>query len=158
MIFINRAFKSEIVDAIIHGLEAEMKITGRHLIKTETIMVRLRNNIDMTDDVPEREELLMEGARQLVQRRLYALGYFSITTGYFVNLVQCENLNYLQMMLDDKDQTIDTKVKARNRIKEIKGLSGQMKMIPDPFDPTLLNIAETKTQEEAMRDLEADAI
>lgn len=135
-----------------------MKMAKKHLIKTETIMNRLRNSIDMTDDNPEREELLEAGAKQLIQGRLYALGYFSITTGYFVNLSECENLRYLEMLFHSKDSTIETKTAARNRMKALKGLSGQMVMVPDPWNPELLNMMETKTEDEIMRDVEADAI
>lgn len=145
-------------DAIIHGIEAEMRKTQKHLIKTETIMKRLRNLIDMTDDNPEREELLEAGAKQLIQGRLYALGYFSITTGYFVNLAECENLHYLKMLFNSKDSTIETKTAARNRMKALKGLSGQMVMVPDPWEPEMLSMMETKTEDEIMHDVEADAV
>lgn len=145
-------------DAIIHGIEAEMRNTQKHLIKTETIMKRLRDLIDMTDDNPEREELLEAGAKQLIQGRLYALGYFSITTGYFVNLAECENLHYLKMLFNSKDSTIETKTAARNRLKALKGLSGQMVMVPDPWEPEMLSMMETKTEDEIMHDVEADAV
>lgn len=145
-------------DVIIHGIEAEMKMAKKHLIKTETIMNRLRNSIDMTDDNPEREELLEAGAKQLIQGRLYALGYFSITTGYFVNLSECENLRYLKMLFNSKDSTLETKTAARNRMKALKGLNGQIVMVPDPWNPELLNMMETQTEEEIIRDVEADAI
>ena len=121
-------------------------------------MNRLRHRIDITDDVAERAELLDAGARQLIQSRLYAKGYFSIATGYFVNLAECENLHYLEMMLTDKDSTIEKKVAARNRYKQLKNLDGQMVLIPDPFDEELLNYTETKTLDEITDDLEADAI
>jgi hypothetical protein len=147
-----------LTDVIIHGIEAEMKTAEKHLIRTETIMNRLRNNIDMTDENPEREELLEAGAKQLIQSRLYALGYFSITTGYFVNLAECENLRYLEMLFHSKDSTIEVKTKARNALKRLKGLDGQMMLTPDPFDPELLKLIETKTEEEIMEDIEADAI
>lgn len=145
-------------DVIIHGIEAEMKMAGKHLIKTETIMNRLRNNIDMTDENPEREELIRDGAKQLIQGRLYALGYFSVITGYFVNLAECENLRYLEMLFNSKDSTIEVKTKARNRMKVLKGLNGQMVFTPDPLDPELLKLIETKTEEEIMEDIEADAL
>lgn len=146
------------MDTIIHGMEAEMRELGKHLIKTETVMLRLRNHIDMTDETPEREELLKDGAKQLIQGRLYALGYFSITTGYFVNLAECENLRYLEMLLHSKDSTLEVKTKARNELKKRKGLNGQMVLTPDPFDPELLKLIETKTEEEIMEDIEADAL
>lgn len=33
-----------------------------------------------------------------------------------------------------------------------------MVLTPDPFDPELLKLIETKTEEEVMQDIEADAI
>jgi len=146
------------VDVIIHGMEAEMRELGKHLIKTETVMIRLRNHINLADDNPEREELIKDGAKQLIQGRLYALGYFSVTTGYFVNLAECENLRYLEMLFNSKDSTIEVKTKARNRMKVLKGLNGQMVFTPDPLDPELLKLIETKTEEEIMEDIEADAL
>ena len=139
-------------------MEAEMQELGKHLIKTETVMLRLRNHIDMSDETPEREELLRDGAKQLIQGRLYALGYFSITKGRFVNLVECKNLRYLKMLFDSKDSTLEVKTIARNKMKKLKGLNGQMVFTPDPLDPELLKLIETKTEEEVMQDIEADAL
>lgn len=146
------------MDTIIHGMEAEMQELGRHLIKTETVMIRLRNHIDITDDTPEREELLELGTKQLIQTRLNAFGYFSITKGYFVNIAACENLRYLHMLIEDKDSTIKSRIDARNRMKTLKKLNGQMVYTPDPLDPETLKLIETKTEEEVMQDIETDAL
>ena len=151
-----KTYKSDVVDVIIGGLEAEAKRTRKHLIKTETILSRLRRHIDLSDDDPSREELLEIGAKQTIQSRLYSLGYFSIMTGFFVKLIECDNLTYLSMMLKNKDNTIEKKVIVRNRIKELKGLAGQMVFVPD--EQHNLCAQETKTVEELLTDIEADAV
>lgn len=151
-------YKSEIVDTVINTLEVRMKHEGKHLLKTSTVMKHVRMHINLNDDSPEREELMEIGVKQVIQGRLYAHGYFSISavkTGYFVNIDQCDNLLYLQGVLDNKDGTIEGKIKARNRLKELKGLNGQMVFVPDNNG---LNIIETKTQDELNTEIEADAI
>jgi hypothetical protein len=75
-----------------------------------------------------------------------------------VNLAECENLDYLKMLFNSKDSTIETKTAARNRLKALKGLSGQMVMVPDPWEPEMLSMMETKTEDEIMHDVEADAV
>lgn len=152
--------KSEIVDTVIIMLEDKMKRLDRHLIKTESIYQMVSRHIDLTDNSGEREELLEIGIKQVIQSRLYSRGYFSVEKGYFVNVEQCDNLAYLKMILNNKDDVINNKVDARNqvkqRIKELMGLDGQMTLIPDS-DNILIPI-ETKTQEELLDDLEADAV
>ena len=149
-------YKSEVVDSIINMLEGRMRHEKKHLLKTDTIIRLVTLHIDLSDEQPEREELLAIGIKQVIQGRLYAHGYFSIQTGYFVNIEQCENLFYLQNIIDSKDSTIESKVKARNRIKEIKGMPGQLIMVPD--ENNCLQTTANKTTEELQADIEADAI
>ena len=149
-------YKSEVVDTIINLLESQMRHEKKHLLKTDTIIRLVAFRIDLSDELPEREELLAIGIKQVIQGRLYAHGYFSIQTGYFVNIEQCENLFYLQNIIDNKDSTIESKVKARNRIKVLKGLDGQMVLVPDQTNAVWPQ--ETKTVEELQADIEADAV
>ncbi len=149
-------YKSEVVDTIINLLESQMRHEKKHLLKTDTIIRLVAFHIDLSDELPEREELLAIGIKQVIQGRLYAHGYFSIQTGYFVNIEQCENLFYLQNIIDNKDSTIESKVKARNRIKVLKGLDGQMVLVPDQTNAVWPQ--ETKTAEELQADIEADAV
>lgn len=151
-----KTFKSEVVDTAILLLEGSLKETGKHLLKTDTIFDMCLGDIDLTDDMPEREELLDIGMRQVIQSRLYAHRYFSVETGYFVNVAECDNLGYLNLILKSKDNTIEKKILVRNRIKELKGLDGQMQFIPD--ESGILTPIETKTKDELIHDLEADAI
>lgn len=149
-------YKSEVVDTIINLLESQMRHEKKHLLKTDTIIRLVALHIDLSDELPEREELLSIGIKQVIQGRLYAHGYFSIQTGYFVNIEQCENLFYLQNIIDNKDSTIESKVKARNRIKVLKGLDGQMVLVPDQTNAVWPQ--KTKTAEELQADIEADAV
>lgn len=149
-------YKSEITDNIINLYEARMKNEGKHLLKTSTLIEAISRHIDLTDDLPEREELMQIGIKQVLQGRLYAHGFFSLLTGYFVNIEECTNLAYLQCVIDNKDNAIETKIKARNRYKEVCGLNGQLTMVPD--ENRFMSIVETKTKEELMDDLEADAV
>lgn len=150
-------YKSEAVDTAITALEIKMRKEGKHLIKTESIIRFVKENfIDLSDNSSEREELLEIGIKQVIQSRLNARGYFSITTGYFVNVAECENLVYLQMIIDGKDTVIEGKVAARNRFKELKGLAGEIRMIPDAENNLVLT--EYKPIEELMQDIEEDAV
>lgn len=151
-----KAFKSEVVDGAILILEERLKAEGKHLIKTETLFSMCSSEIDITDNTAERAELLEIGMRQLMQSRLYSFGYFSVSTGYFVSIAECDNLEYLNMIINSKDDVIEKKVKARNRLKELKALDGQMQFVPD--ESGILNMIETRTREEIEADLEADAI
>lgn len=149
-------YKSEVVDSIINAYETEMRKAKKHLLKTNTLLNAISGHIDLTDELAEREELLLIGIKQVLQSRLYAHGYFSINTGYFVNLAECTNLAYIKCLLDSKDSTLEVKRVARNRIKELKGLDGQLEFIPD--DNNCLDITENKTKEELLEDMEADAV
>lgn len=151
-----KTFKSEVVDTIILAYEEQLRETGKHLLKTDTIIDACAHNIDLSDETPEREELLDIGMRQVIQSRLYAHGYFSVETGYFVNIAECKNLAYLNLIIHSKDSTIEKKIKARNQIKKLKELDGRLVFVPDKNN--VLTWVETKTKEELFADLEADAI
>lgn len=141
---------------IILLLEDRLKKKKKHLMKTDTIFDMCKRHIDLQDDSQEREELLEIGMRQVIQSRLYAHNYFSVQTGYFVNVNDCENLWYLKMIIDGKDTVITGKVAARNRVKELKDLNGQMAIIPD--ENGIPVVVENKTFSEIISDLEEDAI
>lgn len=149
-------YKSSVVDTVIGMLEIRMKHEGKHLLKTDTIIRSVSMHINLADDLPEREELLIVGIKQVIQSRLYVRGYFSMMPGYFVNVADCDKPEYLQLVINNKDNVIETKVKARNRMKELLGLDGQMVMIPD--ENNILHCCETKTKEELTVEIEADAV
>lgn len=144
------------IDTIILTLEGRLKETGKHLIKTDTIFIMCRNQIDLFDSEEYRIKLLEIGIKQVIQSRLYAHGYYSVQIGYFVNVAECENIGYLNLMLTGKDDVIKGKIAARNRLKQLKELNGQMVFVPDENNE--LTTIETKTQEEIYEDLEADAV
>lgn len=148
--------ESEVVDLVIANLEETLKKTGKHLLKTDTILEHCAVHIDLTDDLPERERLLERGMKQTMQGRLYAHNYFSVATGYFVNVDTCENLGYLNLIINGKDDAIKGKIAARNRLKELKQLDGQMIFTPD--ESGILTPMETLTYDELIDDLEADAV
>lgn len=151
-----KTLKSEIVDMIINTLEIRLKETGKHLLKTDTIFSMCQKAMDLTDASAEREALLEIGMRQVIQSRLYVHNYYSVEMGYFVNVIECENLGYLNLIIGGKDDVVKGKVAARNRLKELKALDGQMVLIPD--ENNILTPIETKTRDELLEDLEADAI
>ena len=152
--------KSEKVDSIIFALKDKLQGQGKNLIKTETIYKMCERQIDLTGKDDEQNELLESGMRQTIQSRLYANRFFSVYKGYFVNIDDCNIVSYLSMIINSKDDTLSDKVDVRNaikkRINELMSANGQMIMIPDKSG--VLNIEETKTQEEIISDLEADAI
>ena len=149
-------YKSAIVDIVIITLEEKMRRLGKHLIKTETIFQMCCSRIDLSDDSEVREELLEIGMRQVIQSRLYCRGYFSVAKGYFVNVEECTNLAYLDMIVHNKDDVINGKAAARNRNDVLRGGNGQMTMVSD--DDGNISLMETKTEEEIINDLEADAV
>lgn len=149
-------YKSEAVDTAISALEMRMRKEGKHLIKTESILVIVGQLIDLSDEIQERQELIEVGIKQVIQSRLYARGYFSVSVGYFVNVAECENLPYLQMIVDRKDSTIEAKKKARDRIDDLKKKAGEILFGAD--DSNNLIIHEYKPIDELMDDLNADAV
>lgn len=152
--------KSEKVDNIIFMLKDRLHTEGKNLIKTETIYKLCAHCIDLVGKDDEQNELLESGMKQTMQSRLYANRFFSVYPGYFVNIDECTNISYLSMVINEKDNVLANKIGVRNdikkRINELMAANGQMVMIPDKDG--ILNIEETKTQEEIMADLEADAI
>ena len=155
-----KALKSEIIDTIILSLELRLKDEKKHLIKTDTIFRMCQAHFNLDDDIGYRKEFLDIGAKQAIQSRLYAHGYFSVQTGYFVKLDECNNIGYLNLMLKGKDNIIEDKVDARNevrkRLNEVAALNGQMIFVSD--ESGVLTPIETKTKDEIVADLEADAV
>lgn len=151
-----KALKSEIIDTIIVSLEHRLKDEKKHLLKTDTIFRMCQAHFNLDDAVGYRKEFLDIGARQVIQSRLYAHGYFSVQIGYFVKVDECKNIGYLNLMIKGKDNVIEDKIAARNRIKELKAMDGQMVFVPD--ENNVLTPIETKTKDEIVADLEADAI
>lgn len=152
--------KSEKVDSIIFRLKSRLIATNKNLIKTETIYKLCTRTIDLTGKDDEQDELLEIGMKQTIQSRLYANRFFSVYKGYFVNVDDCTNIAYLSMVINEKDNVLTNKVGVRNdikkRINELMAANGQMVMVPDKDG--ILNVEETKTQEEIIADLEADAV
>lgn len=152
--------KSEKVDSIIFMLKDRLSVTKKNLIKTETIYKLCTHTIDLTGKDDEQDELLEIGMKQTIQSRLYANRFFSVYKGYFVNVDDCVNIAYLSMVINEKDNILGSKVGVRNdikkRINELMATNGQMVMVPDKDG--ILSVEETKTQEEIIADLEADAI
>ena len=138
------------------SLEDRMEEMGKHLIKTDTIFDMCSHHIDLTGYSEEQDELIEIGMRQVIQSRLYSHGYYSVDIGFFVNVERCDSLEYLSMIITNKDGVIENKIAVRNKIKELKQLNGQMVFTPDKNG--ILTVAETKTHDEIIRDLEADAI
>ena len=151
-----KSIGSEEVDLIIRALEGKMQRENKHLIKTETIFDMWRQTRWINDDDPENLRLFECGMRQAMQSRLYENRYFSVDTGYFVNLDQCQNIGYLELIIRNKDTDIEKKVIVRNKIKELKGLSGQMVLVPDENNEMFLT--ETMTEDGLLASLEADAV
>ena len=123
-------------------------------MRTSTILDRTERHIDLTDPDEDREELLIAGIKNVIQSRLYARGYYSVRRGYFVNIASCDNIGYLNEIIDTKDTEIEVKQKAKSRIEQIRKtkLDGQMR-----FDDGM-NIVETMTEEQFAYELEADAV
>lgn len=137
-------------------LEKQLKETGKHLIKTDTIFKLCQHEIDLTDESEDREDLLEKGMRQVIQSRLYVHGYLSVQIGYFLRWEESDNIGYLNLIIRGKDTVIEKKMDVRNYIKQLKALNGQMVFVPDENNE--LTTIETKTQEEIYEDLEADAV
>lgn len=149
-------YKSEVVDTVLNLAEEELRSTGKHLIKTETILKRVKGHINLADESQEREELLLIGIKQVIQSRLYCHGYFSIGKGYFVNVDRCQNTWYLEQIIDSKEDVLDQKAKAKKRLEELIGMNGQMYIDLDEAGNDIYKT--TKTEREVIEDLEADAI
>jgi len=154
--------ESEIIDEMIIVAEEIMKKLDKHLLKTETLreMCEHHPEVDIEDEDDMRERFLNSGLQQAMQSRLYAHNYFSVYDGYFVNVDTCQNIAYLKMILQSKDDVLLDKVGKRNEIKkkvnEMLSYNGQMRLVPD--EDNILSIIETKTMNEVIADLEADAI
>ena len=147
--------KSEMVDLAIIAIEDEMERTGKHLIKTDTLFSMVSNHLNLADEDPDREELLIIGMRQVMESRLYARGYFSVSIGYFVNVQQCSNVRYLEMITDSKEEVIQKKQDQLDRI-EVQLRQAQMKFIPD--ENNNLNLDEGMSEQEIRQALDEDAV
>ena len=155
--------KSKITDKIILATADEARKKNKHLIKSKTILNRLAEKINLTDSDNVRCELLEAGAKDLINERFNALGYYSIRSknqcGFFVNIDECKNISYLEVILEtymkmQEGWERQTEEKIKRRINEIRRakFDGQMS-----FDENM-EISNGITEEKFAASLEADAV
>ena len=145
---------SVIVDTVIYDRIALMQSMNRHLLITDNILSDVAKVIDLKDEDSNREDLMIIGIKDVIQQRLYAKGGFSVRRGLFVNSADCENIRYLENIVDNKDEIILVKQKARDKIEELKKqkFDGQMEFNQNG------EIQENITEEEFLSDLLEDAV
>ena len=142
------------MDTVIYDRIALMQSMNRHLLITDNILSDVAKVIDLKDEDSNREDLMIIGIKDVIQQRLYAKGWFSVRRGLFVNIADCENIRYLENIVDNKDEIILVKQKARDKIEELKKqkFDGQMEFNQNG------EIQENITEEEFLSDLLEDAV
>lgn len=149
---------SFVVDFSIGSIESEMESGGKHVIKTETIKNRVLSRVEIGGINDDSDYLTDVGLAQIIQQRLYYRGYRSVRTGKFVNLDRCEDIDYLQQMLENADISAQEKICVAKRIKKIRDekLSGQIEFTID--GSILSGLHVPLSEEEFIEKLEKDAI
>ena len=143
--------ESFIFDQEIVFIEIEMEQLNKHLISTETLMQRALPHFDIDAGTDSTEYFTDVGVRQVMQSRLYAHGYRSVRRGYFVNLDRCDSLEYLQALLGNSELDVENREKVMRKIKEKRDAQTSM-------DFATGTIHVPMTEEEFMREIEADAV
>jgi len=152
-----------VIDEIIYTTAEEAKRKNRHLLRSRTILMRFSRRVDLEDEDDIRQRLLEAAAKDLINSRFNALGYYSVRNGnkcgFFVNIDECRNISYLKAILSNYLKTQEgwerqTEEKIRRRISEIRGLKldGQTCFDED------MNIFIPMNEDEFYESLEADAV
>lgn len=143
--------ESLVFDQEITYLEIEMDDARKHLISTETLRNRAIPHFDIATDSETADYFVDVGIGQVMQSRLHARGYRSVRRGYFVNLDRCDSLEYLTALLGNSELDIESREKVMKKIKEKR--DGQTSI-----DFATGTIHVPMTEEEFMREIEADAV
>ena len=149
---------SFVVDFSIGSIESEMEASGKHVIKTETIKSRVLSRVEIGGINDDSDYLTDVGLAQIIQQRLYNRGYRSVRTGKFVNLDRCEDIDYLQQMLDNANISTQEKICVAKSIKQTRDdkLTGQIEFTID--GSILSGLHVPLSEEEFIEKLEKDAI
>jgi hypothetical protein len=145
----------KIIDDRISTLEFVMKSAGKHVIKTSSIWKAIPADIQfaMADDT-DLSYCVKSGCGQVIQSRLQNRGYKSLGDGFFVNLNDCFNVEYLKRLFDNSEMSLKEKKEALSRVR--RQCDGQGEFIFD--GNSFIGYEFNKTQEEFIDCLEADAV
>lgn len=149
---------SIIVGGIISDIEVALESKGKHIIKTKTIRERTLGCVEIKGVNDDSDYLADVGLGQVIQSQLYTKGYRSVRNGFFVNLDRCEDIEYLQKLLENADTTANDKIMIRNRIKSLrdKKLSGQIEF--DIIGNVVNGLNIPMNESEFMERLEGDSL
>ena len=146
---------SKVVDAVIDGIEIQLKEENKHVIRIDTVKERSLVHIVFDGNNEDTKKCIEIGFDQIVHSRLHEYGYRSVRTGMFISLDDCDNIKRLKELLDSADVSTKEKQLVWAQIK--KKFDGQMAM-QFGEDGEHAGYVETMTEEEFIEDLEADAI
>ena len=149
---------SRLIDETITRIENIMIDSDKHVIKTESIKARVSAKTKIHGINENSTYLAGIGLGQVIQSRLNERGYRSVRCGMFVNIDNCDDIDYLNKIVENADQTAETRSRARARIKALrdKKLTGQLEF--DIHGNVINGIRDTMTEEELLEKLEADAV
>lgn len=142
------------VRTIVEELISEAVTKDKHVLKVDTIRERAERHIGTKCKDEDHEVLYSIGLNQLIYQWLNAFGFYSVRTGMFVNPDTCHNVQYLEAIIDNANNSIDGRTKAMERIKAVR--DGQISMHFAGGD--IIDLDIPMTEEEFMDYLTADAV
>lgn len=142
---------TNIVDHEIELLEISMEHQEKHLISTDTLKERCLAHIDIDTGNDDTEWLSKIGFGQVIQSRLYAHGYRSVRTGFFVNFDKVTDIEYLAALLANAETNVLEKEMIKEQIK--KKCDGQ-----GFLNPETMEVVMPMNEEEFMQKIMADAV
>lgn len=142
------------VKVIVESLIAEATNKGKHVLKVETIRERAERHIGTGCEDEDHEVLYSIGLNQLIYQWLNAFGFYSVRIGLFVNPDACNNVHYLEAIINNAENSIDGRIKAMERLKAKRDPQISMKF----EDDDMVSYDVPMTEEEFVDHLLADAV
>lgn len=145
---------SATVKNIIEDLISEATTKGKHVLKVETIRSRAERHIGTKCEDEDHEVLYSIGLNQLIYQWLNTFGFYSVRIGLFVNPDVCNNVQYLEAIINNASNSIDGRIKAMERLKAKRDPQISMKF----EDEDVVGFDVPMTEEEFVDYLLADAV
>lgn len=156
-----RYLYTQIIENELSALRFRMKELGRHGVKTSTLKdwcVRT-GRIDLEDEDMERKHIIDLGFQQAMQSVLHQHGFRSVKTGYFTNLEECNDIEWLRRILQNDVNDVTSRKFVLDHIRRIvkERCNGQYEIDVDE-DGNIVGYTAQMTEDEFLEELELDCV
>lgn len=147
------------IDSVITTLEAVMLSTDKHVIKADSIKQRVLNSTIIVGVNDDSTYLAGVGLSKMIQSRLWERGYRCVQSGMFVNIDNCDDIDYLNQIVENAETNEETRARAKDRVKALRDACEQLAQTSFILDGNkYIGIKVPPTPEELLEKLEADAV